>query len=161
FPYNNFYLGSGSTIEDFCTVNNGVGHLTIGEKTRIGIGSVLIGPVQVGNNIRLAQNVVISGLNHNYQDVSSPICEQGVETKPVFIGDNSWIGANAVILPGVFVGKHTVVAAGSVVTKNVPSYCVVAGNPARVIKKFNSLTGTWDKIEKSNQEVKHSIKINF
>ena len=144
-PFNRFYLGNNSTIEDFCTVNNGVGKIYIGDDTRIGIGSVLIGPVYVGNHVRLAQNVVISALNHNYQDVEIPISKQGVNTSEVYIGDETWIGANAVILPGVFIGKHCVVAAGSVVTKNIPSYSVVAGNPAKVIKVFNQESNKWVK----------------
>ena len=144
-PFNRFYLGNNSTIEDFCTVNNGVGKIYIGDDTRIGIGSVLIGPVYIGNHVRLAQNVVISALNHNYQDVEIPISKQGVNTSEVYIGDETWIGANAVILPGVFIGKHCVVAAGSVVTKNIPSYSVVAGNPAKVIKVFNQESNKWVK----------------
>jgi len=147
FPFNGFYLGSQSTIEDFCTVNNGVGEVQIGNKTRIGIGSVLIGPVSIGDDVRLAQNIVVSGLNHNYQDISIPISEQGVKTEQVYIGDETWVGANAVILPGVFIGKHCIVAAGSVVTRNVPSNSVVAGNPARVIKQYNANSGKWEKYD--------------
>ncbi|MCT4589776.1 MAG: acyltransferase [Carboxylicivirga sp.] len=142
-PFNRFYLGNQSTIEDFCTVNNGVGKIYIGDDTRIGLGSVLIGPVYVGNHVRLAQNVVISALNHNYQDIELPISKQGVNTSEVYVGDETWIGANAVILPGVFIGKHCVIAAGSVVTKNVPSYSVVAGNPARVVKEFHHESNKW------------------
>jgi len=145
-PFNSFRIGANSTIEDFCTVNNGMGLINIGCNTRIGIGSVLIGPINIGNNVRLAQNVVITALNHNYTDITKPISEQGVRTKEVFIGNETWIGANSVVLPGVTVGKHSVVAAGSIVTKDVPSYSVVAGNPARVIKKYNEETADWEKL---------------
>jgi acetyltransferase-like isoleucine patch superfamily enzyme len=146
-PFNPFQLGDNSTIEDFCTVNNGMGGIYIGNNVRIGIGSVLIGPVRVGHHVRLAQNVVITALNHNYSDVSKPISEQGVNTKEVVIGDETWIGANSVILPGVNIGKHCVIAAGSVVTKPIPDYCVVAGNPARIIKKHNKSSDEWEKAE--------------
>jgi acetyltransferase-like isoleucine patch superfamily enzyme len=145
-PFNPFVVGRYATIEDFCTINNGVGKVYIGEKTRVGIGAVIIGPVVVGDEVRIAQHVVISGLNHNYEDVHRSIPEQGVSTEEIFIGDETWIGANAVILPGVIIGKHCVIAAGSVVTHNVPSYTVVAGNPARVIKKYNEETEIWDRI---------------
>ena len=145
-PFNTFCLGDNSTIEDFCTVNNGVGKVEIGSNTRIGLGSVLIGPVRIGDYVRLAQNVVISGLNHNYQDVTKPISAQGVETKPVEVGDETWIGANSVILAGVSIGKHCVVAAGSVVTKNIPSFSVSVGNPAKIIKKYNADSATWEKV---------------
>lgn len=146
FPFNRFGLGQGSTIEDFCTVNNAMGNVIIGNRTRIGLGSVLIGPVYIGDDVRLAQNIVVTSLNHNYQDISMPISEQGVNTEEVYIGDETWVGANAVILPGVFIGKHCVVAAGSVVTKNIPSYSLVAGNPARIIKQYDHESGEWKRV---------------
>ncbi|MEZ5070255.1 MAG: acyltransferase [Bacteroidales bacterium] len=136
-------LGQYSTIEDFTTINNGVGTVRIGHHTRVGIGSVIIGPVSIGNNVRLAQHVVLSGLNHNYEDVQVPISEQGVQTSDIYIGDGTWIGANAIVLPGIFIGKHCVVAAGSVVTKDIPSYTVVAGNPARVMKTYDRESKQW------------------
>ncbi|MFK5970641.1 MAG: acyltransferase [Candidatus Marithrix sp.] len=147
-PFNGFYIGKNTTIEDFCTINNGVGKVSIGNNTRIGIGSVLIGPINIGDDVRLAQNIVITALNHNYQDISKPISEQGVKTELVYIGDETWIGANAVILPGIFIGKHCVIAAGSIVTRNVPSNSVVAGNPAKIIKQYNKATEKWERVTK-------------
>jgi len=123
-----------------------MGNVIIGNRTRIGLGSVLIGPVYIGDDVRLAQNIVVTSLNHNYQDISMPISEQGVNTEEVYIGDETWVGANAVILPGVFIGKHCVVAAGSVVTKNIPSYSLVAGNPARIIKQYDHESGEWKRV---------------
>ncbi|MES2389868.1 MAG: acyltransferase [Bacteroidota bacterium] len=145
-PFNKFHIGEDSTIEDYCTVNNGVGDVFIGDRTRIGISSVLIGPVHIGHDVMLAQHIVISGLNHSYADISLPISLQPVTKAQVTIEDEAWIGANAVITAGVTVGKHSVVAAGSVVTKNVPPYSVVAGNPAKVLKKYNDKTGEWDRV---------------
>ena len=133
-PFNNFEIGRDSTIEDFSTVNNGVGDVIIGERTRIGLGNTLIGPVKIGNDIMLAQNIVLSGLNHGYVDISMPISDQPVETKPIVIEDEVWIGANAVVTAGVTVGKHAIVAAGSVVVKDVPPYTIVGGNPAKPLK---------------------------
>ena len=144
-PFNQFVLGDDSTIEDFCTINNGVGNLLIGHRTRIGIGSVLIGPVTIGNDVRLAQHVVMSGLNHGYEDISVPISRQPVTTKPIVIKDETWLGANVFVAAGVTIGIHCVVAGGSVVLKDVPDYCVVAGNPARVIKKYNRETARWER----------------
>ncbi|MCE1202081.1 MAG: acyltransferase [Bacteroidia bacterium] len=144
-PFNNFVLGFDSTIEDFATINNGVGDVIIGDRTRIGLGCVVIGPVTVGNDVMFAQNIVVSGLNHGYQDLSLPPSLQPVDTKPIHIGDEVWIGANSVITAGVNIGKHSVVAAGSVVTKPVPPYSVVAGNPAKVLKQYNPQTLQWEK----------------
>lgn len=145
-PWNKFSLGTESTIEDFTAVNNGVGDVIIGDRSRVGLSNTLIGPVNIGNDVRLAQNVVLSGLNHNYEEIDSPIHAQGVSTKPIIIEDESWVGANVVILPGVTIGKHSIVAAGSVVTKSAPPYSLVAGNPARVLKKYNFSTKTWEKV---------------
>ncbi|MCC7317148.1 MAG: acyltransferase [Bacteroidales bacterium] len=144
-PFNQFSLGKNSTIEDFSTINNGVGDVIIGDRSRIGLGCVVIGPVKIGNDIMFAQNIVVSGLNHGYQDVNTPISLQPVETKQIIIEDNVWIGANAVITAGVIIGKQSIVAAGSVVTKSVPPFTIVGGNPAKILKSYNFSTKTWDK----------------
>jgi acetyltransferase-like isoleucine patch superfamily enzyme len=123
-------------IESYCCINNAVGDVVIGDYTRIGIHNTIIGPVTIGSHVNLAQGIVVTALNHNFEDTTLRIDEQGISTQPVVIGDDVWVGANAVILPGVKIGKHVVVAAGAVVTKDVPDYCVVAGVPARVVKKL-------------------------
>jgi acetyltransferase-like isoleucine patch superfamily enzyme len=145
-PWNKFELGIDSTIEDFSAINNGVGDVIIGDRTKIGLSNTIIGPVTIGNDIRLAQNITLSGLNHNYEDISLPIHEQGVYTSPIIVEDDCWIGANVVVVAGVTIGKHSIVAAGSIVTKNIPPYSVAVGNPARVIKKYNPETKTWEKV---------------
>lgn len=67
-PFNRFSLGKYSVVEDFSCLNNAVGDLTIGDYTRIGLRNTIIGPVNIGNHVNLAQNVTVTGLNHNYQD---------------------------------------------------------------------------------------------
>jgi acetyltransferase-like isoleucine patch superfamily enzyme len=146
FPFNKFSLGNNSTIEDFCTVNNGVGDVFVGDDSRVGLGSVLIGPVTIGNQVILAQNIVLSGLNHTYTDVNVPIRLQKVTTGLITIEDEVWIGANVVVTAGVTIGKHSVVAGGSVVTKSIPPYSIAVGNPARVIKKYDFEKGEWVKV---------------
>jgi len=145
FPFQKFSIGANSTVEDFCTVNNGVGDVFIGDDCRIGLGSVLIGPVTIGNQVILAQNIVASGLNHTYTDVSMPIRMQKVTTARITIEDEVWIGANAVITAGVTIGKHSVVAGGAVVTKNIPPFSVAVGNPAKVIKRYDFEKKEWVK----------------
>ena len=135
-PYRRFRLGRKSVIESYCCINNAVGDVTIGDHTRVGIHCTVIGPVCIGNHVNLAQGITVTALNHNFADSNRKIDEQGISTKPVVIGDDVWIGANAVILPGVTIGRHVVVAAGAVVTKDVPDYSLVAGVPAKEIKKL-------------------------
>jgi acetyltransferase-like isoleucine patch superfamily enzyme len=147
-PFNNFVLGNDSTIEDFSTVNNGVGDVIIGNRTRIGMANVLIGPITIGSDVMFAQNVVLSGLNHGYEDINLPPSLQKVETKPITIEDQVWIGANAVVTAGVTVGKHSIVAAGCVVVKNVPPYAIVGGNPGRILKQYNHETKEWERVKK-------------
>lgn len=134
-PYRRFSLGRQSVVEDFSCINNAVGDVVIGDHTRIGLHNTIIGPVTIGNHVNLAQGVVVTALNHNFNNPSLHIDQQGVSTNSVKIEDDVWIGANAVVLPGVTVGRHSVVAAGAVVTRDVPPGTVVAGIPAKVISQ--------------------------
>lgn len=142
-PINRFYLGVHSTIEEYSIADNGVGNVIIGNHTRIGLRATIIGPVTIGNHVILAQNVVLSGLNHYYRNVDIPIHEQGVTTSCIYIGDNSWIGANSVITAGVKIGKHVIIGAGSVVTSDIPDYSVAIGNPAKIIKRYDKKLKEW------------------
>ena len=135
-PYRQFRLGRYSVIESGACINNAVGDVIIGDYTRIGLHDTIIGPVNIGHHVNLAQGITVTALNHNFEDSEKRIDEQGVSTTPVVIEDDVWIGANAVILPGVRVGTHSVVAAGAVVTKEVPPHSIVAGIPAKIIKKI-------------------------
>jgi acetyltransferase-like isoleucine patch superfamily enzyme len=135
-PYRRFSLGQQSVIESYCCINNAVGDVVIGDHTRIGIHNTIIGPVTIGSHVNLAQGITVTALNHNFDDSDKRIDEQGVSTSQVVIGDDVWIGANAVVLPGVTIGTHCIVAAGAVVTKDVPSHSLVAGVPAKIIKKI-------------------------
>ena len=133
-PYRRFSIGKRSVVESFSCINNAVGDVVIGDYTRIGLHSTVIGPVTIGNHVNLAQGITVSALNHNFDNTQLRIDEQGVNTSAIVIDDDVWIGANAVITAGVHIGRHSVVAAGSVVTKDVPEYSVVGGVPAKVIR---------------------------
>lgn len=145
-PFNKFEIGSQSLIEDFSTINNEVGNVIIGDGTLIGLSNVIIGPVIIGNGVILAQNIVVSGLNHGYEDINISPSKQAVKTKQIIINDDVWIGANSVITAGVTIGKHAVIGAGSVVVKDIPPYTIAVGNPAKVIKAYNFETNIWEKI---------------
>ena len=93
-----------------------------------------VAPVTIGDNCQLAPNVAIYTAGHPVHPVSrNSMYEYGIE---VTIGDNVWIGGNTVILPGVHIGSNTVIGAGSVVTKDIPDWCVAAGNPCKVVRKI-------------------------
>ncbi|MEG1538596.1 MAG: acyltransferase, partial [Muribaculaceae bacterium] len=142
-PINKFRIGEKSVIEYFSLIDNGVGDVLIGSNSRIGLRNTIIGPVTIGNNTILAQNVVLSGLNHIYNNINIPIRNQGVSKSQIVIGNGTWIGANAVITSGVSIGNHCVISGGCVVTKNIPDFCVAVGNPAKIIKQYNFDQKTW------------------
>ena len=132
-PWSRFELGKKSVVESFSCINNAVGDVIIGDNTRIGLHNTIIGPVRIGCHVNLAQGVVVSALNHNYDDPHLRIDEQGVETAPIIIDDDVWVGANVTITAGVSIGSHSVIGAGSVVTHSIPAYSVAVGSPAKVI----------------------------
>jgi len=90
--------------------------------------------VEIKNQVRIAPRCNIVSNNHRFKDKDKPIMEQGMDNKPVFIDNDVWVGINVTILPGVRIGKGSIVAAGSVVTKDVEAGSVVGGVPAKVIK---------------------------
>lgn len=145
FPWHRFDVGKQVTIEDFCTVNNGAGDVVLGDRVRIGIGSVVIGPVTIGHGAGLGQHVFISGFNHGYADGHRNSSDQPLDLRPTVIGDDSHIGSNSVVVAGITIGQRCQVGAGSVVTRDIPPFSIAVGNPARVIKTFNPGSGRWEK----------------
>lgn len=95
------------------------------------------GTIKIGNNVMLGPGVKIWSVNHRFDDLSIPIREQGYKYAAVNIGDDVWIGSNVFIAPGVVIGDRCVIGSCTVVTKSVPPYSVVVGNPGRVIKTLN------------------------
>jgi len=146
FPWKRFEIGDLTTIESFCTINNGSGDVILGNRVRVGIGSVIIGPVTMGNGSGLGQHVFVAGFNHGYEDASKNSSVQPLTIRPVIIEEEAHIGANSVVVAGVTIGKRSQIGAGSVVTKDVPPFSVVAGNPARLLKQYNHETGIWEKV---------------
>lgn len=90
--------------------------------------------ITIGDNVLIGPNTVMNSGNHLYSDPKTPICLQGHISKEIIIEDDVWIGANTTILCGVKIGKGSVIAAGSVVNRDVPPYSVVAGVPARKVR---------------------------
>jgi acetyltransferase-like isoleucine patch superfamily enzyme len=112
--------------------------VSIGSRCLIGRGSHIVGhwEVVLGDDIQTGPYVYITDQNHTYIDPVEPIGRQWPTEAAVRIGSGSWVGANAVILPGAQIGEHVVVAAGAVVRGDIPDRCVVAGVPARIVRRW-------------------------
>lgn len=147
-PSKKFSIGYRTIVEDYAIVNNGMGDVIIGDRCDITSRVKLVGPVTLGNLVTIGSNAQITGLTHNFEDISRTIKDQGVTANRTVVEDNVWIGGNSVIIQGLKIGTHCIIASGSVVTKDVPSYSVVAGNPARVIKFYNHETKQWERPKK-------------
>ena len=122
--------------------------IVIGDGCRIGIRNsfACIDSIKIGKEVLFAGYVHITDHSHGYEDIEKPITVQPLISKGgVEIGDHCWLGFSCEILSGVHIGKHSIVAARAVVTKDVPPYSIVAGNPARIVKQYNFETKKWEK----------------
>lgn len=109
--------------------------LEIGDNSSIGIDCFVQGKVKIGANVMMGPQVLIYTQNHSHERTDIPMIQQGYEKeKMVCIEDDVWIGSRVTILPGVTIGKGSIIGASAVVTKDVPEYSIVAGNPATVVK---------------------------
>ena len=130
------YVGENVNIEPHCTFNYA---LKIGDNSGVGENSELYGDITIGKDVMMGTGCIIYTRNHRFDSLDVPMWKQGVEeVRPVVIGNDVWIGGRVTILPGVHIGNGAVVGAGAVVTKDVPDYAVVAGNPAKIIKYRNN-----------------------
>lgn len=145
-PSKRFSIGYRTIIEDYAILNNGMGDIIIGDNTSILSRTTLVGPITIGNKVIFASGSRISGLTHNYQDVHTPIIDQGVSTSLTTIADDVWVGGGSVILQGTHIGTHVIIGAGSVVTKDIPSYSVAVGNPARVVRRYDFDEKKWIRV---------------
>ena len=121
--------------------------LSVGSGTVLGNYNHIIaaGRVTIGKNVLTADHVYISDNTHEYSDVDVPVMHQKVHLlRETSIGDGSWLGENVCVF-GAKVGKHCVIGANSVVNRDIPDYCVVAGVPARIIRRYNPAERVWKK----------------
>jgi acetyltransferase-like isoleucine patch superfamily enzyme len=150
-------LGKGVVIQQDCWLNIAFNNpapgpmIIIDEGTNIGRRCIISAAnrIMIGKFVLIAPNVFIADTHHEYQKLGIPIMHQGIttHTDQVTIGDETWVGINAVIMGNVTIGKHCVLGANAVVTKDVPDYCVAVGNPAKVIKMFDVRNGQWVRVD--------------
>ena len=148
-------VGAGTTIGPLASISAGMPSqadlrgdpvIVIGDRCTLGKGIGIVGHerIEIGNDIWTGHYVYVTDQNHGYEDLDLPIGTQMWHNEPVSIGDGSWLGHGAVVLPGSKIGRHVVIAAGAVVAGiEVPDYSVVAGVPARVIRRY--VDGIWRK----------------
>ncbi|MFA6567754.1 MAG: acyltransferase [Victivallales bacterium] len=123
--------------------------LEIGNGTYIGRNSHIMAclEMKIGRNVVFADGVYVTDNLHGFRNMNMPIMEQELDTPgPVVIEDEVWLGEHVCVMPGVTIGRHSVVGSNSVVTKTVPPYSVAVGVPARVIKTMNPATGEWENV---------------
>jgi acetyltransferase-like isoleucine patch superfamily enzyme len=150
-------IGRGSIIGPYASLSAGVSPehelgdatiVSIGDRCLIGKGSGIVAHerVVIGDDVFTGHHVYITDANHGYEDPHLPIGQQFAPPRPVSIGAGSWLGHGTIVLPGATIGRNVVVGAGSVVTGDLPDFCVAVGNPARVIRRFVTGEG-WSDVE--------------
>lgn len=108
--------------------------------------------VIIKSNVNIAPFVFIADHNHKYEDPNIPIKDQGIQQQPndkVMIDSDSWIGTKVTIVGNVHIGKHCVIGANSVVTKDIPDYSIAAGIPCKILKRYNFESKQWEKFQNS------------
>ena len=146
FIGNNTTILNNSRLQVFNKLTGLNSKITIGNNCYIGYNvSILAGEnVILEDGVLLASNILISSENHGINPESDKYySDQKLDCKSVKIKEGAWIGERVCILPGITIGKKSVIGAGSVVTKDVPDFCIAVGNPARVIKKYDFEKKEW------------------
>jgi acetyltransferase-like isoleucine patch superfamily enzyme len=127
-------IGADSIIREQAFLQTYGGTIKIGRDCTVNPFCVLSGDITIGNSVLIAAHVQMFASNHIFERKDLPIRTQGVESKGISIGDDVWIGAGAIILDGVSIREGAVIAAGSVVNKDVDPFSVIAGAPGRCVK---------------------------
>ncbi len=149
------HIGSGTMLGPQITLSAGMmpGQecltdpvVRIGDRCLIGKGSGIVGhfSIDIGDDVWTGHHVYITDQNHGYEDVERPISLQTMPERAVSIGDGSWIGYGAVVLPGARIGRHVTIGANSVVTGEIPDFSVAVGSPAKVIRRYTD--GAWQAV---------------
>ena len=124
--------------------------LIIGDETYIGrfCHIYTTSKIEIGKKVLMADKVYISDNLHSYENIELPVIDQPIkQTNPVIIHDGAWLGENVCVI-GASVGKNSVIGANSIVTKDIPDYCVAIGSPAAIIKRYNFDSKQWQKTDK-------------
>lgn len=140
-------LTKNNRINNNCNIYIRQGMLELGENSFLNNNCtvIVIGRIIVGKNVMIAPNCNLICGTHSYNNINTDYINQQDVEGNITIGDNVWIGANSCILGNIIIGDGSIIGAGSVLTKSVGKYEIWAGNPARLIKKYNFCTNQWEK----------------
>jgi acetyltransferase-like isoleucine patch superfamily enzyme len=149
-PFNKFRIGRYARIERGTVVNNGMGDVILSDEVHTGIGCVIIGPVIMHKHVGLSQYVRLLGMHHGI-DPTLPHHFQPSQKAPIVLEEDVFVGTGAVIMgkkngDTLTLGKYSRIGANSVVTNDIPPYCIAVGNPARVVKRWDFQLNTWIKV---------------
>lgn len=126
---------SGKNINVETGANFGLGRgISIGNNSGLGVNCNVRGPLEIGSDVMMGPNVRVITHIHNFDRTDIPMRDQGGRFQKVSIGNDVWIGANVIILPGVSIGNGVIIGAGAVVTKNIPDFAIIGGVPAKIIR---------------------------
>jgi acetyltransferase-like isoleucine patch superfamily enzyme len=155
----NVFIGDDSVIAALIGYDTHLGFQKLSSSIVLGKGIQATSRLQIyaaaeiiiEDYVLFGSNVFICDGLHGYDNVNVPFMHQPLtKIAPIRIGEGSWIGQNVVIMPGVLIGKYSVIGANSVVTKSVEDYSIAVGSPARTVKKWNQISNSWDIIENNN-----------
>lgn len=153
---NNVYIAPKSWLAALPLTGENKCNLIIGDGTNIGHFNHIYATksIIIGTKVLTADKVYISDNLHSYENINIPIIDQPIkQISTVEIGDGTWLGENVCVI-GANVGKNCVVGANSVVTKDIPDYCVAVGTPARIIKRFCLNRNEWLKTNEKGNFIK-------
>jgi acetyltransferase-like isoleucine patch superfamily enzyme len=130
-------IGKNSYLSSHCVLNTFDGWITMGAHCTVNSYAILYGHggLQIGDDVRIAPQVMIMPMNHTFANPDVAIRKQEIQAQGITIEDDVWLGAGAIVLDGVTIGKGSVIGAGAVVTRDIPPYSVAVGVPAKVVKK--------------------------
>lgn len=128
-------IGDRCNVQDGAVLNASEGFIHVGDRSWVGPFCVIYGNggIRIGRDVMIAAHSCITSVGHRHDALHVPMMSQGIETGPVTIEDDVWIGMNCTVLPGVTIGRGAIVAAGAVVRTSVAPYTIVGGVPARVL----------------------------
>jgi|TARA_Y100000310_G_C20683217_1_gene817356 galactoside O-acetyltransferase len=140
--FKNIEIGNNVFFERYSSINANDGDIKIGNNVSFNYNTNINasdkGIIEIGNDVTVGQNTVIRASDHEYKNINVPIKYQGHTGGKIIIGNGVWVGANCVITRNTKIGNHSIVNAGSIITRDVDAYSIVGGNPAKLIKKLSN-----------------------